>query len=194
MGKELGTAGEMVAADANAGFSNFKETVYNVLANFFNWLSTHQGLGLIIILIVLGIIIWLILRAKKTGKQLEEKVSNQNKEIGKKDAQIEEQKNKLLALQKELSDQKSVVSEALLTTLKTLTGYDTDQLKIFFKFLTEIGGNPLQIADTQANTMLKTKQLEDESDDSAEEKDAKGKIVPGSGPEGVVEANKKGEE
>ena len=62
MGKEPGTA----------GFNNFKETVYNVLANFFNWLSTHQGLGLIMILIVLGIIIWLILRAIKTSKQLEE--------------------------------------------------------------------------------------------------------------------------
>ena len=189
MGKELGTAGEMVTADASAGFSNFKETVYNVLANFFNWLSTHQGLGLIIILIVLGIIIWLILRAKKTSKKLEEKVSTQNKEIGKKDAQIEEQKNKLLALQKELSDQKSVVSEALLRTLKTLTGYDTDQLKIFFKFLTEIGGNPLQIADTQANTMLKTKQLEEENDDSAEEKE-KQKIASDTGPEEVLETNK----
>jgi len=194
MGKELGTAGEMVTADASAGFSNFKETVYNVLANFFNWLSTHQVLGIIIILIVLGIIIWLILRAKKTGKQLEEKVSNQNKEIGKKDAQIEEQKNKLSALQKELSDQKSVVSEALLRTLKTLTGYDTDQLRIFFKFLTEISGNPLQIADTQANTMPKSQQLEDESDDSAEENEKEQKIASDTVPEEVVEASKKGEE
>ena len=184
MGKEPGTA----------GFSNFKETVYNVLANFFNWLSTHQGLGIIIILIVLGIIIWLILRAKKIGKQLEEKVSNKNKEIGKKDAQIEEQKNKLSALQKELSDQKSVVSEALLRTLKTLTGYDTDQLKIFFKFLTEISGNPLQIADTQTNTLPKSQRLEEESDDSTEENDAKEKIAAGTGPEDVVETNKSGEE
>jgi len=189
MGKELGAANEMVTADASGGFYNFKETVYNVLANFFNWLSTHQGLGLIIILIVLGIIIWLILRTKKTSKQLEEKVSNKNKEIGKKDAQIEEQKNKLLDLQKELSDQKSVVSEALLRTLKTLTGYDTDQLKIFFKFLTEIGGNPLQIADTQASTMLKSQQLEDESDDSAEENE-KQKNASDTGPEEVLETNK----
>ena len=184
MGKEPGTA----------GFNNFKETVYNVLTNFFNWLSTHQALGLIIILIVLGIIIWLILRTKKISKQLEEKVSNQNKEIGKKDAQIEEQKNKLSALQKELSDQKSVVSEALLRTLKTLTGYDTDQLKIFFKFLTEISGNPLQIADTQANIMPKSQSLEEETDDSTEEHDANQKIVPGTGPEEVVKANKSGEE
>ena len=183
MEKELGTT----------GFSNFKETIYNILANFFNWLSTHQGLGLIMILIVLGIIIWLILRAKKISKPLEEKVSNKNKEIGKKDALIEEQKNKLLALQKELSDQKSVVSEALLRTLKTLTGYDTDQLKIFFKSLTEIGGNPLQIADTQANTMPKSQQLEDESDDSAEEKE-KQKIASDTGPADVVEAIKRGEE
>jgi hypothetical protein len=191
MGKELGTTGKMVAADASAGFSNFKETVYNVLANFFNWLSAHQGLGIIIILIVLGIIIWLILRAKKISKKLEEKVSNQNKEIGKKDAQIEEQKNKLLALQKELSDQKSVVSEALLRTLKTLTGYDVDQLKIFFKFLTEIRGNPLQLADTQVSTEPKTQRLEEAGDDSAEENEAKEKIAVGTGPEEVVEANKK---
>ena len=183
MGKEPGTA----------GFNNFKETVYNVLTNFFNWLSTHQALGLIIILIVLGIIIWLILRTKKISKQLEEKVSNQNKEIGKKDAQVEEQKNKLLALQKELSHQKSVVSKALLRTLKTLTGYDTDQLKVFFKFLTEISGNPLQIADTQANTLPKSQQPEEESDDSAEENE-KQKIASDTGPEEVVEINKSGEE
>ena len=194
MGKELGTAGEMVTADASAGFSNFKEAVYNVLANFFNWLSTHQGLGLIIILIVLGIIIWLILRTKKISRQLEEKVSNQNKEIGKKDAQIEEQKNKLSALQKELSDQKTVVSEALLRTLKTLTGYDIDQLKIFFKSLTEISGNPLQIADNQANTLPKSQRLEEESDDSKEENEKEQKIVQGNGPEELVEASKKGEE
>ncbi|MEX1330181.1 MAG: hypothetical protein AB1Z29_25545 [Desulfobacterales bacterium] len=184
MGNEPGTA----------GFNNFKETVYNFLANFFNWLSTHQGLGLIIVLIVLGIIIWLILRTKKISRQLEEKVSNQNKEIGKKDAQIEEQKNKLSALQKELSDQKTVVSEALLRTLKTLTGYDIDQLKIFFKSLTEISGNPLQIADNQANTLPKSQRLEEESDDSKEENEKEQKIVPGTGPEELVEASKKGEE
>ena len=118
MEKELGTT----------GFNNFKETVYNTLANFFNWLSTHLGLGIIIILIVLGIIIWLILRAKKISKQLEEKVSNQNKEIGKKDAQIEEQKNKLSALQKELSDQKSVVN--VVCCFGTVIGYLKRVIKI----------------------------------------------------------------
>jgi hypothetical protein len=177
-----------------AGFNNFKETVYNFLANIFNWLSTHQGLGLIIILIVLGIIIWLILSAKKTRKQFEEKILNQNKEIGKKDAQLEDQKNKLSALQKELSDQKTVVSEALLRTLKTLTGYDNDQLKIFFKSLTEISGNPLQLADNQANTLPKSQRLDDEDDELKEENGAKEKIAPDTGPEELVEASKKGEE
>ncbi|MGD9065201.1 MAG: hypothetical protein PVI42_13830, partial [Desulfobacterales bacterium] len=187
---ELGTAGELVAADASAGISNFKETVYNVLANIFNWLSTHQGLVVIIILVVLGIIIWLIISAKKSRKQLEEKVSNQNREIGKKDAQIEEQKNKLSALQKELSDQKTVVSEALLRTLKTLTGYDSDQLKIFFKFLTESSGNPLQKADAQLNTPPKVQRLEDEGDELKEENDVKEKIASDAGTKDVVETNK----
>ncbi|MHC4410367.1 MAG: hypothetical protein ACYS0F_15365, partial [Planctomycetota bacterium] len=85
-----------------------------------------------------------------------------------------------------------VVSEALLRTIMTLTGYDIDQLQIFFKFLTEINGNPLQIADTQANTMPKSQWLEEESDDSTEENDAKEKIAPGTGPEEVVESNKSG--
>jgi hypothetical protein len=135
----------------------------------------------------------LILRAKKTRKQLEEKVSNQNREIGKKDAQIEEQKNKLSALQKELSDQKTVVSEALLRTLKTLTGYDADQLKSFFKFLTEISGNPLQLADTQVSTEPKAQRLEEAGDDSAEENEAKEKIATDIGTADVLEANKSGE-
>ena len=97
-------------------------------------------------------------------------------------------------MQKKLSDQQGVVSEALLKTIMTLTGYDIDQLQIFFKFLTEISGNPLQIADTQANTMPKSQRLEEESDDSTEENDANEKIAPGTGPEEVVEANKSGEE
>ena len=194
MEKELGTASEMVTADLSGGFYNLKEAVYNFLGNFFSWLSTHQGLALIFILSVLGIMTWFILRARKYGKQLEEKVSSKNIEIGKKDALIEEQKNKLAVLQKKLSDQQGVVSEALLRTIKTLTGYDNDQLQIFFKFLTEISGNPLQIADTQANTMPSSQRLEEESDDSTEENDAKEKIAPGTGPEEVVEANKSGEE
>ena len=190
MDKELGTASEMVTADLSGGFYNLKEAVYNFLGNFFSWLSTHQGLALISILSVLGIMTWFILRVRKNGKQLEEKVSSKNIEIGKKDALIEEQKNKLVVLQEKLSDQQGVVSEALLRTIKTLTGYDNDQLPIFFKFLTEISGNPLQIADTQANTMPSSQRLEEESDDSNEENDAEEKIAPGTGPEEVVEANK----
>jgi len=194
MEKELGTASEMVTADLSGRFYNLKEAVYNFLGNFFSWLSTHQGLALIFIIGVLGIMTWIILRARKYGKQLEEKVSSKNIEIGKKDALIEEQKNKLVVLQEKLSDQQGVVSEALLRTIKTLTGYDNDQLPIFFKFLTEISGNPLQMADTQANTMPSSQRLEEESDDSNEENDAEEKIAPGTGPEEVVEADKSGEE
>ena len=194
MEKELGTASEMVTADLSGRFYNLKEAVYNFLGNFFSWLSTHQGLALIIILSVLGIMTWFILRVRKSGKQLEKKVSSKNIEMGEKDALIEEQKNKLVVLQKKLSDQQGVVCEALLRTITTLTGYDIDQLQIFFKFLTEISGNPLQIADTQANTMPKSQGLEEESDGSTEGNDAKEKIAPGTGPEEVVEANKSGEE
>ena len=194
MEKKLGTASEMVTADLSGGFYNFKETVYNFLGNFFSWLSTHQAIAIIVILIVLGIMIWLILRARKYGKQLEENVSSKKIEIGKKDALIEEQKNKLVVLQNKLSDQQGVVSEALLRTIKTITGYDSDQLEIFFKFLTEISGNPLQIADTQAKTMPKSQWLENESDGSKEENDAKEKIAAGTGSEKVVEADKSGEE
>jgi uncharacterized membrane protein len=194
MGKELGTANEMVTADLSGYFYNLKEAVYNFLGIFFSWLSTHQGLALIIILSVLVIMSWFILRVRKYGKQIEKKVSSKNIEIGEKDALIEEQNNKLEVLQKKLSDQQGVVSEALLRTIMTLTDYDIDQLKIFFKFLTEISGNPLQIADTQANIMPKSQRLEEESDDSTEENDAKEKIVTGTGPEEVVKANKSGEE
>ena len=194
MSKELGTASEMVTGDLSGGFNNFKEAVYNFLGNFFIWLSTHQGLVLISILIVLGIVTWFILRTRKYGKQLEKKVSSKDIDIGKKETLIEEQKNKLTVLQNKLSDQQTVVSQSLLSTMKTLTGYDGDQLKIFFRFLTEISGNPLQIADTQAKTMPKSQVLEEESDDSTEENDAKEKIAPGIGPEEVVEVNKSGEE
>ena len=194
MEKELGAANEVVTADSSGGFYTLKEAVYNFLGNFFNWLSTHQGLALIFILSVLGILTWFILRVRKSGKQLEKKVSSKNIEIGKKDALIEEQKNKLADLQKKMSDQQGVVSEALLRTIMTLTGYDINQLPIFFKFLTEISGNPLQIADTQTNTMPKSQGLEEESDDSIEENDAKEKIASDTGPGEIVEANKSGEE
>ena len=193
MEKKLATANEMVTADLSGGFYNLKTAVYNFLGNFFSWLSTHQGLALIIIIAVLAIMTWFILRVRKNRKQLEEKVSSKNLEIGEKDVLIEEHKNKLEDLQKKMSDQQGVVSEALLRTIKTLTGYDSDQLQIFFKFLTEISGNPLQMADTQANTMPSSQRLEEESDDSTEENDAEEKIAPGTaGPEEVVEANKSG--
>jgi hypothetical protein len=190
MEKELGTANEMATADLSGGFYNLKEAVYNFLGNFFSWLSTHQGLVLIFMIGVLGIMIWVILRVRKHGKQLEGEVSSKKIEIGEKDALIEEQKTKLEVLQKKLSDQQRVVSEALLSTIKTLTGYDKDQLQIFFKFLTEISGNPLQIADTQTNTMPKSQLLEEESDDSIEENDAKEKIATGTGSEEVIEVKK----
>jgi len=194
MGKELGTASEMVTADLSGGFHNLKAAVYNFLGMIFSWLSTHQGLALIIILSVLAIVIWFILRRRQYGKKLEEKVSSKNIEIGQKDALIEEQKNKLEVLQKKMSDQQGVVSEALLGTLMTLTGYNVDQLKIFFKFLTKISGNPLQIANTQAITMRKSWRLEEKSDDATEENDAKEKIASGTGPGEVAEAKKSGEE
>ena len=170
-----------------------KEAVYNVLGNFFGWLSTHPGLALIIILIVLGIMVWFILRAKKYRKQFENEVYIKKKEIGKKDALIEEQENKLTNLQKELSNQQKVVSEALLRTIRTLTGYDAEQLPIFFKSLTQISGNPLQIADNQATTIPESQLLEEKSDDSTEGNDAKEKITPDAAPEEVVEINKNGE-
>jgi len=193
MDKELGAANEMVTADLSASFYTLKAAVYNFLGNFFSWLSTHQGLALIFILSVLGVIIWFILRLRKNGKQLEEKVSSKNIEIGKKDALIEEQKNKLEDLQKKLSDQQGVVSEALLRTIKTLTGYDNDQLPIFFKFLTEISGNPLKMADGHANTMPGSRWPEEKRDDSTEEIDAEEKSAPETaGPAEVVEVNKNG--
>ena len=167
-----------------------KEAVYNVLGNFFGWLSTHPGLALIIILIVLGIMVWFILRAKKYRKQFKNEVYIKKKEIGKKDALIEEQENELTNLQKKLSNQQAVVGEALLGTIMSLTGYNLDQLRIFVKFLTGIGGNPLLIADTQASTISESPQLEKESGDSTEENDRDEKTAPSTGPEEDVEADK----
>jgi hypothetical protein len=193
MEKELATANEIVRAESSGGFSNFKETIYNVIGNSFNWLSTHQGFALILILFILVLIIWLILRAKKSAKQLEEEVSNKKSELGKKDALIEDQKNKLESLQKKLDDQQGVVGEALFRTIKTLTGYDKDQLQVFFKFLTEIRGNPLQMAHNQTNTILNSQQrIEEKSDNATEEQDAKDKIAPDTGREDVAEADKNG--
>jgi hypothetical protein len=192
MSEESGTANETATADLSGGFNNLKETVYNFLENLFSWMSTHQGLALIIVIGVLGILIWFILRARKHGKQLEKQVSSKDIAIGKKDTLIEEQKNKLAALERKMSDQRGFIGEALLGTLMNLTGYDINQLKIFFKFLTEISGNPLQIADAQANTVPGSQRLEEESDDST--KGNEKAIAPDSGPEEVVEAKKTGEE
>jgi hypothetical protein len=192
MSEESGTANETAAADLSGGFNNLKETVYNFLENLFSWMSTHQGLALIIVLGVLGIMIWFILRAKKHGKQLEKQVSSKDIAIGKKDALIEEQKNKLAALEKKMSDQRGFIGEALLGTLMSLTGYDISQLKIFFKFLTEINGNPLQIADARANTVPGSQRLEEERNDST--RGNENIPAPGSGSEEVAEAKKAGEE
>lgn len=201
MEKELGAANELVAADLSSSFYNLKEVVYNFLGNLLSWLSTHQGIALIIILCVLAIMIWLILRAKKFAKQLDKKVSSKNIEIGKKDTLIREQKNKLDALQTKLADQQGVVTESLLGTLKTITGYDIDQLKVFFKFLTKIRGNPLQIADTQVSTTSDSQTHEEESaatmeesDGSSDEKGTTEKTASDSGIEEVAAADKKGEE
>ncbi len=194
MEKELEAASEVVAGDASGFFYDLKEAVYNFLEKLFSWLSTHQGLALIIILLFLIMMIWFILKIKKSNKQLEGKVSSKNVEIGEKDALIAEQKNNLEVLQKKLSDQQMVVSKALLKTMMTLTGYDIDQLQFFFKFLAGINENPLQIAAIQVNTMSKKQRLEKEGHDPAAENDAKEKMAPDTGSEEAVEANKSGEE
>jgi hypothetical protein len=170
-----------------------KEAVYNVLGNLFGWLSTHQGFALIIILIVLGIMVWLILRAKKYRKQFENEVYINKKEIGKKDALIEEQENKLTNLQKKMSDQQKVVNEAMLGTIRNLTGYDAEQLPVFFKSLTQMSGNPLQMADAQAIITPKSQLLEGESDDSSGENDAKKeKLASEDSPEEAEETKQTG--
>ncbi|MCP4622187.1 MAG: hypothetical protein GY850_01495 [bacterium] len=190
MEKEMGTAGEIVKADVSGGFDRYKEAVFNALGNFFTWLSTHQGLAIVIILGILAIMIYLIVRFRKYSKQTAKKAAGQKIEIGKKDALIEEQKNKLVALQSKLSNQQQVVSQALIGTITSLTGYNIDQLQTFFKFLTEMSGSPLQIADTQANTLAGTRRLEEEGYDSAEENAGDEKIDQSTVPEEVVVADK----
>ena len=177
MEKEVETAGKIVNSESSGGLHSFKETVYNILGDFFGWLSTHQSLAIVIILIVLGIIIWLLLRAKKYHRQFENEVYIKKKEMEKKEALIEEQEKKLADLKKKLSDQRSVVSEALLETIRTLTGYDADQLPVFFKSLTQITRNPLQMADPRAITTPKSQRLEGESDDSSGINDLKEEFV-----------------
>ena len=194
MEKELGTAKEVVTAEMSGGINNLREAVFNFLGNIFSWLSTHQGIALIIIVIALGIMIFLIIRSKKYRKQVETKVSNQKTEIGKKDKLIEEQKNQVMALQKKLSDQQTVVSQALLGTLSNLTGYDTDQLPIFFKSLTQFSGNPLYIAENQEDTQPESQPLLENSDDSKEANDENEKNAPAISPEEDLDPNKSGKE
>jgi len=192
MEKELEKASEVVTGDVSGFFYNLKAAVYNFLGKLFSWLSTHQGLALIIVIVLLLIMIWFILKIKKSNKQLEKKVSSKNVEIGKKDALIEEQKNNLEVLQNKLSDREKIVSEALLKTMMSLTGYDIDQLQSFFKSLAGISRNPLQIAATQTNTMTKRQRIEKESHDPAEENNTKEEMAAGDGPEKAVETNKSG--
>ena len=194
MEKELEAASEAVTGDVSGFFYDLKEAVYNFLGKLFSWLSTHQGLALIIILLFLIMMIWYILKVKKSNKQLEGKVSSKNVEIGEKDALIAEQKNNLEVLQKKLSDQQMVVSKALLKTMMTLTGYDIDQLQSFFKSLARISKNPLQIAAIQANAVPKRQRLEKEVHDPVAENYAKEKMAPDTGSEKAAEANKSGEE
>jgi multidrug efflux pump subunit AcrB len=176
MEKKVETAGDMLNPEVSGGMQSYKEAVYNFLGNLFGWLSTHQGIAIVLIIIVLGIIVWLILRAKKFRRQFNDEVYTNKKEIGKKDALIEEQEKKLTNLQKKLADQQGVVSEALLRTIRTLTGYDADQLPIFFRSLTQISENPLQKADHQAITAPVDQHIEEERNDSIGINDVKEKI------------------
>ena len=102
MAKEVETVSQVVNSELSGGSHSFKETVYNFLGNFFEWLSTHQGVAIVLIILVLGIVGWLMFRAKKFRRQAENEVYLKKKEIGKKDALIEEQENKLTKLQKKM--------------------------------------------------------------------------------------------
>jgi multidrug efflux pump subunit AcrB len=164
MEKEVGTASEMVELEASGGFQGFKEAVFNIIGNFFSWLSTHQALGLVLIIVVLGIILWLIMRVRKHRIQVKNEIYTKKKEIGKKDTNIEELEKKVANLQKVLSDQQAVASGAMLKTLSTLTGYDADQLPVFFKSLSRISENSLQIASPQATTDTDSQRLEADND------------------------------
>ena len=177
MAKEVETAAEMANPELSGGLQSTKEGVYNFLGNFFEWLSTHQAVAILLIIIVLGIMVWLILRAQKYRRQAKNEVYLKKKEIEKKDALIEEQETKLTNLQKKMDDRQAVVSEAMLETLKTLTGYDADQLPIFFKSLTQSSENPLHKADHQAMNAPTGQSFEGEGADAtgingSEENDA----------------------
>lgn len=156
-----------------------KAAVYNFLGNLFGWLSTHQGVAIVLIILVLGIAVWLLLRIKKYRRQAENEAYTKKKEIGEKDALIEEQANKLTTLQKKMDDQQSFISEAMLRTISTITGYDADQLPVFFKSLTRSSDNPLQIANQQAMSTTAVQDVEDDSDDDREINDSKEKFASG---------------
>ena len=174
MEKEVEAAGEMAKPEVSGGFDSYKETVFDILENFFSWLSTHQSIGLVIILLILVIIIWLIARTKKYRKQLESELYLKKKELDKKDTKIGDLDKKLTHLQKKLSDQQGVVREALLSTITTLTGYDVDQMPAFFKSLTRLGENPLQIADFQTNSASESLPSEATVNVATDEKDSAG--------------------
>ena len=190
MQNEPGTAGEIVKAEASGGFQQYKETVYHLLENFFIWLSTHQGLALIVALIILAIVIYLIVKSKRYRKKIEAQVAAQKTEIGKKDTLISDQKNKLDALQKKLADQQNVVSESLLGTLMNLTGYNLDQLRTFVKFLTDSDENPVRREDTQALIIPANQGLEEEGENSGAGNDGDEKIDPSAAAGVDAEASK----
>ena len=176
MEKKVETAGDMLNPEVSVGLQSYIEAVYNFLGKLFDWLSSHQGIAILLLMIVLGIIVWLLLRAKKYRRQFDDEVYTNKKEMGKKAALIEEQEKKLASLQKKLADQQGVVSEALLRTLSTLTGYDADRLSFFFRSLTQISENPLQKADSHATSAPLDPDVEKERHDSTGLNDAKEKF------------------
>jgi len=177
MEKEVETASKVADPELSGSAHSYKEAVYDLLENFFEWLSTHQGIAILLIILVLGIMVWLLLRAKKYRRQAENEAYLQKKEIGKKDTLIEEQENKLTNLQKKMGDQQGVASEAMLRTIRTLTGYDAEQLPIFFKSLTQSGENPLHIADNEAISASPDQYFEGDSDDYGEISDSKENVA-----------------
>ena len=100
MAKEVETAGELANPEVSGGLQGTKEAVYNFLGNFFEWLSTHQTVTILLIIIVLGVIFWLMLRAQKFRKQAKNEAYLKKKEIEKKDALIKDLETKLTNLQK----------------------------------------------------------------------------------------------
>ena len=98
------------------------------------------------------------------------------KRLAKKTLLLKNRKTNLPVCKKKLADQQGVVSEALLRTIRTLTGYDADQLPIFFRSLTQIRENPLQKADHQAITAPLDRHFEEEHNDSIRINESKEKF------------------